>query len=174
MSQNFKNFLEIVGDIAGGITILIYSWKVVVYVRNCKSLSSAIKRIPSLPHLAGIQDSLSDIYSRIFQLGVKGGENKSLTEYVNTFSSWKSKSGSGIKQLSIEVDKNTRTYKNVTGVSVSRIDPFTPLYALDIECDKEGYASYGQCIMGVSPDEIPKAVKPCYYKEVVESQFSMN
>ena len=170
MSQSFMIFLQVIGGIAGGITIIKYSWKIVVYVRDCKSLSALIKRIPSLLHLAEIKD----IYSRIRQVGVKGGENKSLPEYVNTFSSWESKSGSGIKELSVEIDNGTITYKNVTGVSVSRIDPFTPLYAIEIECDKEGYALYTKCIMGVNPDAIPKVVKPCYYKEIVENQISMN
>ena len=174
MSQSFMIFLQIVGGIAGVITILKYSWKIVVYVRNYKSLSSAIKCISSLLHLTEIRDSLSDIYSRIFQLGVKGGQNQSLQEYVNSFGSWESKSGSGIKELSVKIDNGTETYKNVTGVRTFRIDPFSPLYGLEIECDKEGYALYTKCIMGVSPDEIPKAVKPCYYKEIVENQISMN
>ena len=105
---------------------------------------------------------------------MKGGQDKSLQEYVNSFGSWKSKSGSGIKELSVKIDNGTETYKNVTSVRVFRIDPFSPLYGLEVECDKEGYALYSKCIMGVSPDEIPKAVKPCYYKEIVESQISMN
>ena len=37
MSQSFMIFLQIVGGIAGVITILKYSWKIVVYVRNYKS-----------------------------------------------------------------------------------------------------------------------------------------
>ena len=56
MSQSFMIFLQIVGGIAGIITILKCSWKIVVYVRDCKSLSSAIKRIPSLLHLTEIRE----------------------------------------------------------------------------------------------------------------------
>ena len=170
MSQNFMIFLQVIGGIAGIITIIKYSWKILVYVRNCKSLSDLIKRIPSLLHFAEIRD----LYIRAFQVGITGEPKLSLQEYLNSFGSWKSKSGSGIKELSVKIDNGTETYKNVTGVRAFRIDPFSPLYALEIECEKEGYALYTQCIMGVSPYEIPKAVKPCYYKEVVENQISMN
>ena len=134
-----------------------------------KYLVQKFKNISSFLRLPQAKESFLDIYQRVFQSYKKIETKPNLQDYVRSFSQWKSKSETGIT-LYIKVNSEPVIYNNVISVSVSRIDPFSPLYKLDMELLKLGYALYTQAILGVRKKEIFRIARLIYYREIVESQ----
>ena len=136
--------------------------------RKREFLGSKIKSASLFLHLPEVKDYFSDIYCRTFQTHSKINTKPSLEEYIQSFGSWKSKSDAGIT-LRIKIDDEVKIYDNVTSVRASRISPFSPFYALDMEQNKPDYALYHESILGVRHSEIFKIARLCYFREIAAS-----
>ena len=165
--SKLKAVFEAVAPYISTIAGVVYLWE------RRGFLISKIKSAGSFLHLPEANKYCLGIYRRIFRSNVKVESKLSLPDYVNSFGEWKSKYSAGI-QLPVKVDAEIEVYKNVTSIGASRLDPFSPspLYGLDIEQEKLGYASYGKCILGISHDEIHRLAKQFYFREIVDSQHN--
>lgn len=165
--SKLKAVFEAVAPYISTIAGIVYLWE------KRGSLISKIKSAALFLHLPEARKYFCGIYRRIFRSKVEVESKISLPDYVNSFGEWKSKSNAGI-QLPVKGNAEIEVYKNVTSIGVSPLDPFSPspLYGLDIEQKKLGYASYGKCILGISHDEIHRLAKQFYFREIVESQHN--
>lgn len=159
-----KAVFDAVGLYISTIAALVYLWE------KREFLISKIKSAGSLLHLPEVGLYFFGIYRRIFPSSIETESKVSLPDYISSFGQWKSKSSDGI-QLPIKVDDALEVYKNVISIGASRLDPFSPspLYGLDIEQNKRGYASYGKSILGISRSEIYRLARQFYFREIVES-----
>lgn len=165
--SKLKAVFDAVDSYISTIAGLVYLWE------KREFLISKIKSAGSFLHLPEISKYCLGIYRRIFQPNIEIESKVSLPDYINSFGKWQSNSSVGI-QLPIKVDDETEIYKNVTSIGASQLDPFSPypLYGLDIEQKKTGYASYGKYILGISHDEIHRLAKQFYFREIVESRHN--
>lgn len=158
----------IIGTIIGGL-VLTAILAIIRFIWKKRSfIATKIKSTRLFHFLLKAKGTFLDICGRLFQPEIEIKPKVSLPDYVKSFGTWKSKSGAGI-MLSVKVETETTIYNNVTSVRVSRIDPFTPLYELDIELEKPGYALYHRTILGISYSEIYRLARMFYFREIVEN-----
>lgn len=151
--------------VAAILGIITFVWK------KRKYFAQKFKNISAFLRLPQAREFILDSYQRISQ-SYKINESKpSLRDYMRSFGQWKSHSETGI-MLNITVDDETETYDNVIHISVSRMNPFSPIpiYSLHIEYLKPGYTLYTQGILGVRQKEIFRIARLIYYRVIIESQ----
>lgn len=157
----------IIGTIVGGLFLAAILAITRLIWKNRGFLASKIKSVALFFHLPEIKAYFSDICQRGLQTRKSTNSQPSLQDYIQSFGSWKSQSGSGIPILSIDIGGETKTYRNITSIRASRIDPFTPFYSLTINGQESPNVNYSDSILGIKESEIFKVAKLCYFQEIV-------
>ncbi|MDE0089406.1 MAG: hypothetical protein OXU23_27075 [Candidatus Poribacteria bacterium] len=168
--MDFSQYFDIRSIISALVVAAILGIITLVWKKR-KYFAQQFKNISAFLRLPQVKEFILDVYQRIFQSYKKNETKPSLQDYMRSFGQWKSHSETGIT-LNITVDDEPEIYDNVISISVSRMNPFSPIptYNLHIEYLKPGYALCTQGILGVRQKEIFRIARLIYYRVIVESE----